>query len=135
MNIRSFASTGILAATLGMTMASAAADGDAVGNHRATPASVDMSNCPRPAYPPEARRYEQAGTVTIGLFIGSDGTLKDSKVLVSSGFPLLDEAAYSAMVRCRLIPATRDGAPVESRIGVQFKWSLTDPVMVNPPLR
>src|SRR4051794_29852943 len=69
-----------------------------------TPARANFTTCAKPAWPKEALRKEQSGTVQLAFLIGADGAVKDSRVEKSSGFPLLDEAAQTRIMRCRFQP-------------------------------
>lgn len=109
----------MLLAAVSATLAHAAPDG-------ATPAPrplVDTSTCSRPVYPEEDARLKNAGTVTMQFLIGADGWVVESKLQKSSGYPSLDEAARTALAKCRFRPATRDGQPVRAWTGVQYVWT------------
>jgi TonB family protein len=80
--------------------------------------------CRRPVYPREAIRNEWVGVSHIAFLIGVDGQVKDAKVVKSSGHPILDEAAMSALSTCQFKPATQDGKLVEAWHPVQYVWSL-----------
>jgi TonB family protein len=89
--------------------------------------SVILSSCPPPAYPPE-EKADTEGAPTISLLVESDGTLKESKVTVSSGSVLRDEAVRAALSACKFSPRTVDGEPVPEatwmtiRIGSRAVW-------------
>jgi len=53
----------------------------------------DGGSYPPPPYPVIAQRNRYEGTVTLELRVDASGTLTEAKVLKSSGFPVLDEAA------------------------------------------
>ena len=88
------------------------------------PAIADFNSCKRPDYPAESIKQEHTGTVSLGFLVGKNGKVKDSKVTTSSGHPLLDDAAQSALVKCRFKPATTKGKPVEAWTKVQYVWTL-----------
>ena len=88
------------------------------------PAIADFNSCKRPHYPAESIKQEHTGTVSLGFLIAKNGKVKDSKVTTSSGHPLLDDAAQSALVKCRFKPATTKGKPVEAWTKVQYVWTL-----------
>lgn len=67
-----------------------------------------------PDYPEEARRLREAGTVLLRLHIGTDGAVTRIETLRSSGVPLLDDAARTALGRWHFLPAIRDGRAVAS---------------------
>jgi len=80
--------------------------------------------CARPEYPKEARRRGSQGTTTIRFLIDIDGSVAQSVILKSSGDLSLDEAARSALSKCRFKPAVKDGQPQRAWAPVQYVWSL-----------
>lgn len=58
-------------------------------------------------YPPEARRAGYEGTVVISFTINFDGTLRDVKVINSSGYPTLDQAAVMTIKRAAPFPSLK----------------------------
>lgn len=76
-----------------------------------------------PVYPALARRRDQEGEVLLRLDLDARGQITEARVQVSSGFPLLDQAALSAGRGWQLLPALVDGVAVASyvRIPVQFR--------------
>ena len=80
--------------------------------------------CARPVYPAQAAANKIEGTSTVGLLIDPDGRVINSRLYTSSGDASLDEAARSALVKCRFKPATSKGKPVTAWAPVQYVWSL-----------
>lgn len=74
-----------------------------------------------PQYPEMARRAGVGGDVVLSALIGTDGKLKNIRVV--SGSPLLREAAISAARQWRYSPYLLGGKPVETdtHITVSFK--------------
>jgi len=74
-----------------------------------------------PEYPPLARMARIQGTVRLEAIIGTDGAIRDLKVL--SGHPLLVRAALEAVQRWRYQPTLLNGGAVEvlTEIDVNFK--------------
>jgi protein TonB len=101
----------------------AAAPAKATGPSR-TDAVADFNSCAKPEYPKSSQRNEETGTSTISFLIGTDGSVKDSKVTKSSGFRDLDKAALVALGKCRFKPATENGQPIEAWKPVQYVWTL-----------
>lgn len=60
-------------------------------------AGVDGGRYPPPTYPPYALRNHYEGTVTITLTVAPSGAVTSAKVLKTSGFTVLDEAALDAV--------------------------------------
>jgi len=52
---------------------------------------------PKPAYPGIAQRNKYQGTATIEILVDSSGRVTSTKVLKSSGYPVLDEAAMQTV--------------------------------------
>ena len=87
-------------------------------------APIDTSSCSRPVYPEEDARLKNTGTVTMNFLIGPDGRVLESKLVKSSGHRSLDEAARSALVKCRFkSPLTPEGQPVQAWTAVQYVWT------------
>jgi protein TonB len=93
------------------------------------PAGTDPNKyCPRkPDYPSLSKRNSEEGTVILEFLIGDDGSVKDSKVVQSSGHTRLDEAARSGLSSyCHFKPATDDGKPVQTWQQLKYTWRLDD---------
>jgi len=89
-----------------------------------TPPKSPARGLSQPEYPPTARRLNQEGTVTLLIYVLTDGKVGDVKVEKSSGFPKLDEAAAAHAKRAwRFIPGTENGQPAAAwgRFAVTFK--------------
>jgi periplasmic protein TonB len=68
----------------------------------------------QPSYPPSAIRAGSEGKLALQILVGTDGRVRDARVLETSGFTLLDQAAVDEARRhWKLRPGTRDGTPVE----------------------
>lgn len=81
-------------------------------------------NCPEPEYPSLSLRLGEKGTVTLQFLIDIKGRVKESKVKDSSGHPRLDEAARSALSRCRFTPGTLNGVEEESWAELKYTWRI-----------
>jgi protein TonB len=81
-------------------------------------------SCRQPDYPPAAKRLGQTGTVVVKFLIEVDGTVADSAIETSSGYPRLDDAAREALALCSFKPGTVDGQPERSWAQVQYNWKL-----------
>lgn len=88
-----------------------------------TKASLN-SGCARPSYPAESIEMEEEGQVTLGFQIDIDGHVVESKILKSSGFTRLDDAARVAFSKCEFTPATLDGVAEKSLATVPFEWKI-----------
>lgn len=86
------------------------------------PGSIRFDSCSRPVYPDAELRQNHHGTVTLRFLIGADGKVKDSRVVTSSGYPALDEAARAGIAKCSFHPARVEGKPVDAWTHVQYVW-------------
>lgn len=85
---------------------------------------ADFSSCKKPNWPKAALREERTGTVTLGFKISTDGKVVESRIQRSSGHADLDEAAMAGIGMCSFKAGTRDGAPVETWMQMQYVWTL-----------
>lgn len=67
-----------------------------------------------PAYPREAARLGEEGTVRLRLIIAKDGTIEQAGVIASSGSATLDQAARDAALAMHCEPPRSDGQPVRA---------------------
>ncbi len=75
-----------------------------------------------PNYPAAAKQYRVEGAVTLSATIGSDGHVRDAKII--SGPPMLREAAASAVKQWKYAPSTVNGRPVESTVQVVLQFRM-----------
>lgn len=78
-----------------------------------------------PAYPVDARRRKEQGTVKLLVLVGPDGHVSDIQLAGSSGSQTLDRAALGAVKRWRWAPQKKNGAPVAVRGYVTIPFVLT----------
>ncbi|WP_028081798.1 energy transducer TonB [Solimonas soli] len=62
---------------------------------------IDGKRCRAPEYPSVSQRLNEAGSVVLQLLVGTDGRVKDAKIVTSSGYPRLDEAARKGLSLCK----------------------------------
>jgi protein TonB len=79
-----------------------------------------------PAYPVDARRRREQGTVKLLVLVGPDGRVSDIELASSSGSQALDRAALSAVKRWRWAPQKKSGAPAAVRGYVTIPFVLTN---------
>ena len=91
---------------------------------RSTMAVADFSSCSKPLWPAASLAAGHTGTVTLGFAIDAGGMASASRLIKSSGHPLLDQAARTGIAKCRFQPGTRDGKPVPSWMQMQYVWLL-----------
>ena len=80
-----------------------------------------------PVYPEIARIRGEQGRTVLRVSVGADGLPHDISVSVSSGYPVLDSAALSAVRDWRFVPATRGNTPVPAVAEVPVRFQLENP--------
>lgn len=85
-------------------------------------ASFDPASCTQPEWPAGAKESGKAGTVVMAFLIDKNGHPKRSRLLSTSGYLELDDAAQAALSKCTFRPGTIDGKPVEAWIQVEYAW-------------
>ena len=79
-------------------------------------------------YPPESILNYEQGTIGVRILVKDDGVPGEVEVLVSSGFPRLDEAARTMILRrWRYRPATKNGVPLASWLPTNVTFRLELP--------
>ncbi|HTN42548.1 MAG TPA: energy transducer TonB [Nitrospiria bacterium] len=108
---------------------------DALQNHPAsqdpagrslTPPQFDAAYLenPKPKYPATARKLGIQGTVVLRVFISVEGNPAEIRVEKSSGHPVLDQAALTAVKKWRFDPAHEGEAPVAAWVDVPIRFRL-----------
>ena len=78
-------------------------------------------------YPSASKRLEEEGTTIIKYLVGTDGRVIETQIEKSSGFRRLDAATEQLIKnssKCKFIPATVDGKPVQEWGRVSYVWRL-----------
>jgi protein TonB len=83
-----------------------------------------LDGCVKPAYPPQAARNGDSGTVTLALLVGVDGRVTGSRVEHSSGFRDLDRAALAALSLCTFKPAMQGDVAQAGWTLIAYQWTL-----------
>ncbi|WP_454739950.1 TonB family protein [Cupriavidus necator] len=95
-----------------------------------TISSGDMSRLgcqiPRPNYPSKAKRLGQEGVVTLKVTIAVDGKISRARVVQSSGYPTLDDAAVEALQAGRCQPYMEGGQPMQVDAAQPIAFHLND---------
>jgi protein TonB len=81
-------------------------------------------DCAPPVYPQEALQARMSGVSMMAFLVGSDGTVRESRLLKSSGHAILDQAAEAALRLCRFKPTLKNGHTVAAWQPVQYAWAL-----------
>lgn len=91
-------------------------------------ARIDAPPCPRssirPEYPAGARARGEQGEVTLEIAVDAEGGVSEVRVVSSSGFSALDDAATKAVRRATFLPATSEGHPVNGRVRLTLDFRL-----------
>lgn len=86
---------------------------------------VDLASSDTPDYPAESRRLGEEGSVLLQVLVDPSGRAVDAKVVQSSGFPRLDQAAVEGVKKdYRFIPGAIDGKPQPMWLTFRFVWKL-----------
>jgi len=85
------------------------------GSTRRRITRAEPLNRVEPAYDPGLVPPGPGLNVLLEVTVGSDGTVRNVKVIKSTGIPALDQAAVEAVQQWVYKPAERDGVPYESR--------------------
>lgn len=96
---------------------------------RPPPAVFDVAPKPikqvKPIYPFAQRRFRETATVTISFIVAKDGTVKNAKVVKTSGDPF-NEPALECVRQWRFKPALYKGQPVEVPLQVPIAFSIQE---------
>jgi len=79
---------------------------------------------PSPEYPGLARKRGYQGTVFLEALVGADGNVKDLRLLVSSGHPMLDKSALESVKKWVFKPGMRGGQRVEMWVRIPIRFQL-----------
>jgi len=77
-----------------------------------------------PPYPTVSRRLGETGKVVLRVELDETGRVSAAKVVTSSGYPRLDEAALATVRTWRCQPAQRDGQAVRAVAVQPFDFTL-----------
>lgn len=90
-----------------------------------TKASGITSTHTTPPYPPDAKRNNQQGTVTLHILISAQGEVTSASVSQSSGVPSLDQAAVEWVEKhWKYKPASQNGTAVASASDAKVVFDL-----------
>ena len=76
----------------------------------------------KPVYPEDARAAGIEGVIILGIVIGEDGSVIETRVLRS--IPELDQAAIDAVSQWQFKPTLLNGEPVEVEMAVTINFTL-----------
>lgn len=91
-----------------------------------TPAIFDAAylNNPSPRYPEVSRLRGEAGIALLHVQISAEGNALEVNVSKTSGSSKLDQAAVSAVLKWRFVPAKRAGIATSSWVTIPIEFSL-----------
>lgn len=81
---------------------------------------------PPPVYPAHAREESWEGVVVLKALVGSDGRPRQLEVYQSSGYKILDEAAFKAVKGWRFLPARAGRFSFSSWIKIPIRFRLVE---------
>jgi TonB family protein len=75
-------------------------------------ASSDWLKSPQPKFPQTALKNYLEGSVRLRVLLAEDGSVRDTRVIKSSGIPILDRAAQEAVLQWKMKPTAIKSADV-----------------------
>lgn len=87
------------------------------------PTALTALSTPPPAYPEALACDGIGGKVVLMLTIGTDGRVRNSRVVQRSRSPLLDAAAQEAVTQWEFRAPTRNGQPYETPLQVPMNFN------------
>jgi len=79
---------------------------------------------PKPKYPELARRAGIEGTTVVKMLVDIDGSIREVKILKSSGNQMLDQAALVAAKSAKFTPAKQRDKYVRVWVSMPLKFKL-----------
>lgn len=89
------------------------------------PSAIAYGSRTQVAYPVEALRNREQGTVVLSVLVGADGSVLGVEIEKSSGSRSLDRAAREAVGKWRFHPATRNGIAHSAWASVPVTFNLS----------
>ena len=80
-----------------------------------------------PYYPSFSKRAGEQGEVVVRLIINETGVVEDARLLQSSSYPRLDNAAMEIGKRYRFKPYLINGSPTKISTNLLIKFNLKSP--------
>jgi periplasmic protein TonB len=75
-------------------------------------------------YPDAAVRANEQGKCMVQITVDIDGHISQASIQSSTGYRRLDDACLNAVRGARMLPATKDGKPVEKVATMPIVWTL-----------
>jgi protein TonB len=86
----------------------------------------DYAHNPIPEYPERARRQGWQGTVLLDVLINQEGSPQKIEIRQSSGFEILDRAAFKAVMAWRFAPARYGETALDGWVRVPLVFRLNE---------
>ena len=102
------------------------ADGSGNGITRSVSLSrLRYKRAVKPEYPPRSIQKHESGQVNVRVIIDTAGRVHDARVVLSSGFSRLDEAALRAARHSTFHPYTEHGRPLFAMAIIPYRFNLS----------
>jgi len=75
-------------------------------------------------YPHDSVRQNRQGHVRVRFLVKTDGSVRDARVIVTSGSADLDQSAIDSTLQSHMLPGTVNGAPIDIEDTREFKFVL-----------
>ncbi|MDQ2819590.1 MAG: energy transducer TonB [Pseudomonadota bacterium] len=86
---------------------------------------IDLTTCGRTPYPAGARKRDMTGTLSLGLLVRPDGSVRETRLTAGSGHPELDSATRTAMAACRFLDGPAR-AVEDEWVKMDYVWTQDD---------
>jgi protein TonB len=91
-----------------------------------TQPSPDYFKNPPPIYPAYAKEQGWEGVVLLKVFVGKNGNSRVTRLLKSSGYKILDQAAMKAVRQWKFLPARTGPLSFASWIDIPIRFRLIE---------
>ena len=91
-----------------------------------TSSSAAIANLPKPTYPRHSRISGEEGTVVLEAEVATDGKPARTRIIRSSGYRHLDDAALDALKKASFIPAKIFGMPTTSTKLISIRFNIKE---------
>lgn len=81
-------------------------------------------SCKLPEWPKGAAWREEMGTVRLQFVVGAEGKVADIKVVRTTGYAGLDQAAVTALANCKFPRQPNSAGPVQTPMSIEFVWTI-----------
>jgi TonB family protein len=89
-----------------------------------SPSAVETPVRSDPKHPIKTEGHGAEGICAVRIEVESNGFVRATQLVVTSGLARLDEACLAALTAARFIPATINGTPVTIWVTIPIAWNL-----------